>query len=80
MTMSDVVFVTRDGCGNAPKMRRHLDEALRQLGAPAEYEVANVATLASDDPRRGYPTPTVLYGGTDLFDMEVPTPPFPEPS
>ncbi|MHB1863785.1 MAG: hypothetical protein ACYCVL_12530 [Gemmatimonadaceae bacterium] len=80
MTMRKLVFLTRDGCGGTPSMRNHLDEALRQLGVPADYEVANVATLASDDPRRGYPTPTVLYGGTDLFDMEVPTPPFPEPS
>lgn len=80
MTMRELVFVTRDGCANSPTMRTHLDEALRQLGVPADYVVANVATLPSDDPRRGYPTPTVLYGGTDLFDMEAPTPPFPEPS
>ena len=73
-------MVTRDGCGNTAAMRRNLDEALRLLGMSTDYLVADLGALPGADPRRGYPTPTLLCGGVDLFGMEVPTPPFPEPS
>lgn len=78
--MPPLVLVTRDGCGNTAAMRRNLDEALRSLEMPADYAVVDLAALSAADPRRGYPTPTLLCGGVDLFGMEAPPPPFPEPS
>ena len=36
---------------------------------PAVYQVVDLATLPRPDGRRGYPIPTVLFGGRDLFGM-----------
>ena len=76
----DLVFVTRDDCVNTPDMFINLDDALRALGLPLDYQVVNLGRLPRTDPRTGYPTPTVLYRNRDLFGMPAPTPPFPEPS
>ena len=70
----DMVMLTRDGCVQTYEMRQHLDAAIVKVGWRGDYTVLNLASLASDDPRSGYPTPTVLYGGRDLFDMATPTP------
>ena len=72
--------VTRDGCGKTVAMCRNLDAALRSLAMAADYAVVDLGALSGADPRRGYPTPTLLCGGVDLFGMEAPAPPFPEPS
>ena len=77
---NDLVFVTRDGCVNTPDMLINLDDALRALKLPLDYQVVNLRTLPATDVRSGYPTPTVLYRNRDLFGMPEPTPPFPEPS
>lgn len=77
---SDLVFVTRDGCVTTPDMLNNLDDALRSLGLAVDYSVIDLASLAATDPRIGYPTPTILFRGQDLYGMPVPTPPFPEPS
>ena len=77
---NDLVFVTRDGCVNTPDMLLNLDDALRALELPLDYQVVNLGTLPATDPRSGYPTPTVLYQNRDLFGMREPTPAFPEPS
>jgi hypothetical protein len=79
-TRSDLVFVTRDECVNTPDMFINLDDALRALGLPLDYQVVNLGKLPRTDPRTGYPTPTVLYQNRDIFGMPPPTPPFPEPS
>jgi len=76
----DLVFVTRDGCVNTPDMLTNLDDALRALGLPLDYQLVDLAKLAPTDARVGYPTPTVLYRNRDLFGLPEPTPPFPEPS
>ena len=81
MTMkNDLVFVTRDGCVNTPDMLINLDDALRALSLPLDYQVVNLTTLPRTDARTGYPTPTVLYQNRDLFGMPQPVAPFPEPS
>ena len=77
---SDLTFITRDGCVNSPDMFNNLDDALRALGLPLDYQVVNLGTLPKTDPRTGYPTPTLLYKNRDLFGMPEPTPPYPEPS
>lgn len=78
--MDDLVFLTRRGCANTARMRANLDEALAALGAPADYQFIDLATLAAVDARIGYPTPTVLYQDRDLFGLPVPAPPFHAPT
>ena len=77
---AELVFLTRDACVNTPDMVHNLDDALTALGWPKDYQYINIGTLPKDDPRTGYPTPTVLWKGKDTFALAVPTPPFPEPS
>ena len=77
---ADLVFLTRDGCVNTPDMVNNLDDALKALGWPKDYQFINVAKLPANDARKGYQTPTVLWKGHDIFGMPTPTPPFPEPS
>jgi len=76
--MKDLVFLTREGCVNTVTMRANLDEALKALALPNDYQFIDADTLASSDPRGGYGTPTVLHQGQDLFGMEeapIPHPP-----
>ena len=75
----DLVFLTRDGCVNTPDMLVNLDAALKALGLPTDYQYLDIGKLPRRDSRTGYPTPTVLYKGKDIFGMPRPTPPFPEP-
>jgi len=75
-----IEFLTRQGCANTAIMKRNLDEALTRLSRSVHYAVIDLDHLPATDARRGYPTPTVLQGGTDLFGFAQPTPPFPEPT
>jgi hypothetical protein len=61
-------------------MRTRLDEALARLDVPKTYAVIDADTLADNDVRRGYGTPTVLYDHRDLFGMPEPPPPIPSPT
>jgi hypothetical protein len=79
-SMSNLVFLTRGGCVNTTTMRANLDEALKTMGLPNDYQFIDLDTLPADDARTGYPTPTVLYANRDLFGMTVPAPPYPEPT
>jgi hypothetical protein len=74
---ADLVFLTRDGCVNTPDMVNHLDEALKSMGWPTAYQYIDIGKLSKTDVRTGYPTPTVLWKGNDIFGMRVPIPPFP---
>ena len=51
--------------------------AIKALALSNPYTVVDLDTLPSTDVRKGYPTPTVLVGGIDLFGMETPKPPYP---
>lgn len=68
----NLVFLTRDGCVHTAAMRASLDEALKGLGLPTDYQFVDADTLEPSDPRGGYGTPTVLYGGSDLFGIDEP--------
>lgn len=70
--MRNLVFLTRSGCVNTVTMRAHLDEALKALALPNDYQFIDADTLKESDPRGGYGTPTVLYAGRDLFGMVEP--------
>ena len=80
LVVSNLEFLTRPGCVNSALMRGRLDVALGRLGLATDYRVLDLPTLPASDPRRAYPTPTLLYGGHDLFGMPDPRPPFPEPT
>lgn len=75
-----LVLLTRDGCMNTPRMAANLESALGSLGRPGDYSLIDIGDLPPDDARTGYPTPTLLAGGRDVFDLPVPTPPFDVPS
>lgn len=78
--MATIEFLTRDGCKNTPQMLDNLKRAQDQLGEDAKLEIIHQVSLASDDPRIGFPTPTILVNGRDIFGMPDPVHPFPGPS
>mgnify|MGYP000892102759 FL=1 len=73
-------FLTRDGCKNTPTMLANVEQALASIGSPHELNIVHQAALSPDDPRTGYPTPTILVNGLDIFGLPVPEPPFPAPA
>ena len=75
-----IEFLTREGCVQTKVMRARLEDAIEAIGKPMSYMVVDLDTLTSTDTRKGYPTPTILRGGLDLFGMRAPVPPFPEPT
>jgi hypothetical protein len=75
-----LVLLTREGCMNTETMRARLGDALRALQRPAEFDVVDLDKLPRSDMRRGYPTPTLLYADRDVFGLDVPKPPLPEPT
>lgn len=78
--MASLVFLTRQDCVNTGRMRAGLDDALRAMHLPTDYQVIDLATLAATDARTGYPTPTVLHRDRDLFGLPVPVPPYDTPT
>lgn len=75
-----LALLSRDGCMMTGTMRANLDAAIRTLGKPITYDVIDLGTLPRTDLRVGYPTPTLLAKGRDVFGLPEPTPPFPEPT
>lgn len=62
-------------CPNTPTIRANLKAALESLGPPWTFTDVNQQALPADDLRRGYPTPTILVNGRDLFGLARPTEP-----
>jgi len=79
-TMKDLTLLTRGGCVNTPDMVNNLDDALTALKLPKDYQFIDIGKLSKDDPRTGYPTPTILWKGKDIFGMPAPKPPYDVPS
>jgi hypothetical protein len=61
-------------------MLERVKAAIAEGKIPADYTLIHQGSLPPDDPRTGYPTPTILLNGKDIFGLDVPKPPFPEPS
>jgi hypothetical protein len=57
-----------------------VDDALTALRWPHDYQVINIGNLPASDVRTGYPTPTVLWKGRDIFGLRAPKPPYDVPS
>jgi hypothetical protein len=79
-SIRDLIFLTRDGCINTGRMRSNLDQALKSLTLPTNYEFIDADKLKPSDLRRGYGTPTVLYKDRDLFGKRAPSAPPGAPS
>ncbi|GMU39050.1 MAG: hypothetical protein KJ057_17355 [Phycisphaerae bacterium] len=62
-------------CPNTAIIREHLRTALKSIGADLTFQDINQDALPQSDLRRGWPTPTVLVNGRDLFDMAPPNSP-----
>ncbi|MGI8924152.1 MAG: hypothetical protein ACR2HJ_08975 [Fimbriimonadales bacterium] len=71
MGRSRLALLTRGGCTGTSEMRKNLDAALKKLEG-GSYDVLDLDVLPMSDPRRGYPTPTLLRGGKDIFGMSEP--------
>lgn len=64
-----------DGCPLTPRMKRRLEQAISQLEQHLELVQIDQHALDASDLRRGYPAPTILVNGSDLFGMPPPTSP-----
>ena len=64
-----------EGCPNTPAMFASAKAAVAQLGWKTRVVYVDQPALAADDLRRGYPTPTLLVNGRDLFGLPRPTKP-----
>lgn len=62
-------------CPNTPIMRERLRAALESIGEGWTFADTDQETLPESDLRRGWPTPTVLVNGNDLFGMPAPIEP-----
>ena len=57
------------GCPNTPRTMTNVRQAAASLGLRANVVYVDQAGLPESDPRRGWPAPTVLIEGKDLFGM-----------
>jgi hypothetical protein len=46
-TMHELTFLTRDDCVNTPDMVNNLDDALKALGWPKDYQYVNIGKRSS---------------------------------
>ena len=61
------------GCPNTPTILANTKAAVARLGLDASVAYIDQERLPEGDTRRGWPTPTVLVNGRDLFGMPAPT-------
>src|SRR6187200_1175584 len=62
-----LAFVAPLHCMYAPALMLNLNDALRVLAWPTDYQFIDTDCLAANDPMRGYPSPTLLWNGTEIF-------------
>lgn len=63
------------GCPNTLAMRDCLIAAIKTLGGELAFQEVNQESLPESDIRRGWPAPTVLLNGQDLFGSARPSSP-----
>jgi hypothetical protein len=63
------------GCPNTPELRESVRAAIASVGGGITFEEVNQEALDESDRRRGWPAPTVLVDGSDLFGMPAPQSP-----
>ena len=62
-------------CPNTPLMEKRLRMALDRIGASSPIEYVDQDALEAGDVQRGWPAPTVLVDGQDLYGMTPPRTP-----
>jgi hypothetical protein len=58
-----------DGCPNTPQTKANVENAAASMRLAAIVAYVDQHTLPQDDQRRGWPAPTILVDGRDLFGM-----------
>ena len=61
-------LIAMEGCPHAAELGDNVCEAVRGLGHCCCQ--IDPAKLPADDPRRGYPSPSIILDGKDLFGLE----------
>lgn len=61
-----------DACPNTTTTKTRVEQAVASLGLRADVAYVDQMSLAEADLRRGWPAPTILVNGRDLFGMETP--------
>ena len=61
-----------EGCPNTPATKANVEQAIASLGVAANVVYVDQMKLPENDRRRGWPAPTVLVDGRDLFGMPEP--------
>ena len=61
-----------EGCPNTPQTRANVANAMKSIGLAADVVYVDQMKLPDNDRRRGWPSPTVLVDGRDLFGMAEP--------
>lgn len=72
--MTQVEVLGFAGCPNTPEFLQRVQSAAGRVGG-ARVVYVDQESLPENDIRRGYPTPTALVNGRDLFGLPVPTAP-----
>jgi len=60
-------------CPNTPALRENLKAALDSMAKGWVFIDTDQEKLPESDPRRGWPSPTILVNGHDLFGMPAPS-------
>lgn len=74
-SMTTITLLGFDGCPLTPLMKSRLETALSKLDETVELVEVDQDKLDPSDLRRGYPAPTVIVHGSDLYGMAPPTAP-----
>jgi hypothetical protein len=61
-----------ENCPNVPLLRANVAKSLAAMGVETRAEFVDLESLAPDDDRRRWPSPTVLIDAKDLFGMPAP--------
>ncbi len=61
-----------EGCPNTPNTKANVEKAVDASGIAASVVYVDQMKLPENDPRRGWPSPTVLVDRWDLFGMPEP--------
>jgi hypothetical protein len=59
-------------CPNAPQTKTNVEKAVAAIGLAADVVYVDQEKLSQTDRRRGWPSPTILVDGLDLFGMPAP--------
>ena len=71
--VSSIQVLGFSGCPNTPELLYRVKLATIQSGITASVMYLDQKDLGEGDVRRGYPAPTVLIDGHDLYGLPAPT-------